>query len=140
MLHVAKLAVGVRDLDHLRDLQAARLRDHPPLRHRTRNFPRRRVEILEGGSLYWVIAGSMLARQTVLDIVEDTRDDGTVCASFLLDTALVPLIGRSTRAFQGWRYLTADSAPADLGDMPAAMGMEQLPMVMRRELQALCLL
>ena len=140
MLHVAKLAVGVRDFDHLRVSQEERLRDHPPLRHRTRNFPRRRAEILEGGSLYWVIAGSMLARQRVVDIVEDRRDDGTACASFLLDPELVPLIGRSVRAFQGWRYLAPEAAPADVSVMGRGVGEERLPLEMRRELQALCLL
>ncbi|HEX2940120.1 MAG TPA: DUF1489 family protein, partial [Rhodopila sp.] len=62
MLHLTKLAVGVRDIDQLRDWQTERLRTNPPLRHRTRNFPRRRAEILDGGSLYWVINGSMLVR------------------------------------------------------------------------------
>ena len=108
--------------------------------NRTRNFPRRRTEILEGGSLYWVIAGSMLARQRVMDIVEDCRDDGTACASFLLDPELVPLIGRSVRAFQGWRYLSPEAAPADVSAMGRGMGEERLPLEMRRELQALCLL
>ena len=63
MLHLTKLAVGVRDTDHLRELQAERMRDDAPLRHRTRNFPRRRAEVLDGGSMYWVISGTMMARQ-----------------------------------------------------------------------------
>ena len=140
MLHVAKLAVGVRDVDHLRALQTERLRATPPLRHRTRNFPRRRDEVIDGGSLYWVISGSMLARQLIVDIVEDQRDDQTPCTSFLLDPHLVTLTGRPTRPFQGWRYLTADAAPADLDPMAMAYGEEALPALMRRELQALCLL
>ena len=74
MLHIAKLAVGVRDIDHIRALQADRLRTNPPLRHRTRNFPRRGNEVMDGGSLYWVISGSMLARQRIVDIIEDERD------------------------------------------------------------------
>ena len=81
MLHIAKLAVGVRDIDHIRALQAERLRSNPPLRHRTRNFPRRGQEVLDGGSLYWVISGSMLARQRIVDIVEDKRDGGEKCAA-----------------------------------------------------------
>src|SRR5580698_1396465 len=93
MLHIAKLAVGVRDIDHIRALQADRLRTNPPLRHRTRNFPRRGEEIKNGGSLYWVIGGSMLARQRIVDIIEDQRDDQSKCASFVLDTEVVPLIG-----------------------------------------------
>ncbi len=140
MLHIAKLAVGVRDIEHIRALQTERARTTPPLRHRTRNFPRRGNEVLDGGSLYWVISGSMLARQRILDIVEDTRDDRTPCASFVLDPELVPLIGRPTRPFQGWRYLAAEAAPADLDASTMAMGEETLPPVLRRELRALCLI
>ena len=40
MLHLTKLAVGVRDIAHLRTLQAARHTETPPLRHFTRSFPR----------------------------------------------------------------------------------------------------
>jgi hypothetical protein len=132
--------VGVRDIDHIRALQAERLRTSPPLRHRTRNFPRRGNEVLDGGSLYWVISGSMLARQRILDIVEDTRDDQTKSTSFVLDTEIVPLIGRATRPFQGWRYLQPEAAPADLDALAMAMGEESLPPVLRRELRALCLI
>ncbi len=140
MLHVAKLAVGVRDFDHLTALQAERMRTSAPLRHRTRNFPRRRDEVLDGGSLYWVIGGSMLARQLIVDIVEDEREDHAKCTSFVLDPDLVPLIGRTTRPFQGWRYLQPDAAPADLDAMTSVIGEEALPAMMRRELRALCLI
>jgi hypothetical protein len=140
MLHVTKLAVGVRDVDQLRDLQAERLRDHPPLRHRTRNFPRRRLEVIDGGSMFWVIGGTMMARQRVLDIIEDQRNDGTACASFILDPELVPLSGRPTRPFQGWRYLDPDAAPADMPAIGAIAGLDTLPPALRHELRVLCLL
>jgi hypothetical protein len=140
MLHIAKLAVGIRDLPHLHRVQQARLADAPPLRHLTRNFPRRAPEVTAGGSLYWVVAGSMLVRQRILDIAEDSRDDGTRCAALVLDPELVPLVGRSTKPFQGWRYLAAADAPADLARSSAARGAEALPDTLRRELQALGLL
>lgn len=140
MLHLTKLAVGVRDIDQLRDWQTERLRTNPPLRHRTRNFPRRRAEILDGGSLYWVINGSMLVRQRILDIIEDHRDDQTPCTSFILDPHLVPLVGRPTRPFQGWRYLDPDDAPADLGSPGSVMGLDRLPPALLQELRALCLI
>lgn len=140
MLHLAKLAVGIRDLPHLQQVQHARLLDHPPLRHLTRHFPRRAAEVLDGGSLYWVVAGSMLVRQRILDIVDAERDDGSRCAALVLDAALVPLIGRPTKAFQGWRYLAADAAPADLTHTGVARGADDLPDTLRRELQALGLL
>jgi hypothetical protein len=140
MLHVTKLAVGVRDADHLRELQAERMRNHPPLRHRTRNFPRRRSEIIDGGSMYWVIAGTMMVRQRILDIIEDQRDDMTACTSFILDPEIVPLVGRPTRAFQGWRYLEPDAAPSDTRSLGSIMGLDSLPDALRHELRALCLL
>ena len=140
MLHLTKLAVGVRDAHHLRELQADRMRDHAPLRHRTRSFPRRRAEVLDGGSMYWVIAGTMLARQRIVDIIEDHRDDLTPCTSLILDPELVTLVGRPTRPFQGWRYLDPDGAPPDMPAFGAILGVDGLPATLRQELRALCLL
>ena len=42
------------------------------------------------------------------------------------------------RAFQGWRYLTADDAPADLGRGDKQLA--ELPSKMRRELAELGLI
>ena len=140
MLHLTKLAVGVRDIAHLRELQAERAARNPPLRHRTRNFPRRAAEVIDGGSIYWVINGSMLARQRILDVIHDTWDDGSACAGLVLDPKLVPLTGRPTKPFQGWRYLAPADAPPDLIAARRAVGEAALPASMRRELQELCLL
>lgn len=140
MLHLTKLAVGVRDIEHIRALQAERATTSPPLRHRTRNAPRRRDEVLDGGSIYWVINGAMIARQRILDIVEDRRDDSSACTGLVLDPEIVPVTGRPTKPFQGWRYLQPDDAPADLTAMPAAMGADELPASLRQALRALCLI
>lgn len=140
MLHLTKLAVGVRDIAHLREIQAERAKRSPPLRHRTRNFPRRAAEIIDGGSIYWVISGSLLARQRILDIIDDQWDDGSACAGLILDPALVPLSGRPTKPFQGWRYLSQADAPPDLTAVPLAIGEAALPAALRHELRALCLL
>jgi hypothetical protein len=121
-------------------LQSERAESNPPLRHRTRNFPRRHQEVINGGSMYWVVSGSMLVRQRVVDIVEDHWDDGSACAGVVLDPKLVPLSGRPTKPFQGWRYLRPDEAPADLPAGPRIRGVASLPPALRRELQVLCLL
>jgi hypothetical protein len=139
MLHIVKLAVGIRDVAHLTDVQAARAASRPPLRHQTRNFPRRRDEIVDGGSIYWVIAGAVLVRQRITDIIEDRWDDDTKCAGLVLDPELVPVHATPMRAFQGWRYLTAEAAPPDLDASDPALSSE-LPEAMRRSLQALGLL
>ncbi len=138
-LHLVKLAVGVRDLPHLRAIQAERALREPPLRHRTRNTPRRAAEILAGGSMYWVIGGALIARQRIVDIVADRREDGTPCAGVLLEATLVPVRGRLMKPFQGWRYLHDADAPADSAAGPAN-GASELPEALRHELEALCLL
>ena len=140
MLHILKLAVGIRDIAHLRAVQAARLAGNPPLRHQTRSFPRRAAEVIDGGSIYWVISGSILVRQRIVAIEAERWDDGTACAGLHLDPELVAVAGRPTRPFQGWRYLEAEAAPPDLADVGEAGGVEALPEAMRRELQALGLL
>ena len=138
-LHLVKLAVGVRDVPQLRAFQAERALREPPLRHRTRNMPRRAAEILAGGSMYWVIGGAITTRQRILDLVEDRWDDGTQCAGVVLEPRLVPVRGRLMKPFQGWRYLQAADAPADLTAGPAR-GASALPEALRHELEALCLL
>ena len=139
MLHLAKLAVGIRDIAHLAEVQAERQHTRPPLRHLTRNFPRRAEEVLDGGSLYWVIGGVMQVRQRILDIREDHWNDGTKCTALVLDPTLVALVPRLTRAFLGWRYLAA-AAPPDRAATAAAQGEEALPPKLRRDLQGLGLL
>ncbi|HQU00901.1 MAG TPA: DUF1489 family protein, partial [Acetobacteraceae bacterium] len=84
MLHIVKLAVGVRDVPHLTEIQARRLKADPPLRHQTRNAPRRAPEIIDGGSIYWVITGAILVRQRILDIIEDRWDDDSKCSGLVL--------------------------------------------------------
>ena len=137
---MTKLAVGVRDLAHLRAVQAARLANDPPLRHRTRNFPRRAPEVIDGGSMYWVVAGTLLARQRIVDIVEAEWDDGRSCAAILLDPELISLAGRPTKPFQGWRYLTPEAAPPDLAALTTAEGAEAMPETLRHALRELGLL
>ena len=140
MLHMTKLSVGTRDLDDMRAWQAERIARGEQLKHRTRSFPRRAAEIVGEGSIYWVISGSTLVRQLIVDIVADHWEDGSACAAIHLDPVLVPVAGRPTRPFQGWRYLEAAAAPADLTAGAAAVGVEALPAALRRELQILGLL
>ena len=140
MLHMMKLAVGVRDIAHLAELQADRAARMPPLRHRTRSFPRRAAEIIDGGSMYWVVAGAMVVRQRILDIIEDRREDASKCAGLLLDPILVPVSARLMKPFQGWRYLPEPDAPADIAAGPRARGDTALPEELQRALRELCLL
>jgi hypothetical protein len=137
MLHLIKLAVGIRDPAHLRTVQADRMADGAPLRHLTRHSPRRAEEITAGGSLYWVIAGTLLLRQRITAVEPAVRNDGSACAALMLDPLLVAVTGRPVKAFQGWRYLKAEDAPADLDPNSQEAG---LPPALAQRLRELCLI
>lgn len=141
MLHIIKLCVGVKEVAELAEWQAGRIRHDPPLRHQTRMMPKRVAELLDGGSLYWVIGGFVRVRQRLVDVREEVWDDGSPCCGLVLDRELVPVELRPQKPFQGWRYLEPAAAPPDLprGAVHAA-GLEKLPAALRKELQALCLI
>ncbi len=139
-LHLIKLSVGPKDVAELAAIQARRAVADPPLRHQTRMKPKRAAEILDGGSIYWVVAGWLQVRQRIIDIREEAWDDGTTCAGLVLDPELVPVAARQTKPFQGWRYLAPEAAPPDICALGAAAGLDELPAKLRQELRALGLL
>jgi hypothetical protein len=133
-VHLLKLCVGCDTIQDLKDWQEDRLRqlkrkrEPVELYHRTLQTPKRRDQVLDGGSLYWVIKGFVLVRQRILDLRPGRKDDGTPCCAIVYDEELVATRPQARRAFQGWRYLSPADAPADLrvvtgedGDMPRAM-------------------
>ena len=77
-LHLLKLCVGADTVEDLLDWQAARRAEAPgrPLAHVTRMWPRREAELLDGGSLYWVFKGLVLARQPILGMEPREGADG----------------------------------------------------------------
>ena len=144
MLNIIKLAVGIEDIDHLSAVQERKLADEKAkcgkaarLWHRTRHAPRRAEELLDGGSMYWVIKGRVAARQRWIGFKKKTDEEGRKFCFIQLDPELVPTASRRHRAFQGWRYLKADDAPPD---QPKRQGEEDFPPDMAAELRELGLL
>lgn len=144
-LHLIKLCVGCDSIEELSVWQTERLaqmkrdRIRPELFHRTFQSPKRREELLDGGSLYWVIKGVVQARQKLVDIREGVKDDGTPCAVLILHRTIVPVRPMPRRAFQGWRYLTDEDAPADI--KPGRRDdLAEMPPQMRRQLAELGLI
>jgi hypothetical protein len=118
-LHLVKLCVGATSIEDLAAWQKQnrrrKTRDGKAcVYHPTYQSPKRQAELLDGGSLYWVMRGIILVRQTLVGLKEGTKDDGTPCCHILLAPPLIPVRPTPRRAFQGWRYLDADDAPADL--------------------------
>ena len=112
-LHLLKLAVGVDDLDHLRRIRAARAAERGGTWVYTRNHPRRAAEVLAGGSIYWIIRGQIRVRQRVTGFRGERDANGRRYCLIEVDERLVPTLSRAWRPFQGWRYLSAEDAPAD---------------------------
>lgn len=136
-VHLLKVCVGVEAVDQLRAFQARRLAAGQKLRHVTRHRPRRAAELLDGGSLYWIIRNVVRVRQRVVDL-ETVRDElGTRCG-LVLDAELVEVTPFPRRPHQGWRYLEDKDAPPDLARRPD--GLEDMPDEMAAELRALGLL
>src|SRR5262245_310935 len=71
-LHLIKLCVGcdsVKDLaDWIREKRRRTRGKKSEHVHRTRMVPKRAAELLDGGSLYWVIRGEVLCRQRLIDV------------------------------------------------------------------------
>ena len=83
-------------------------------RHVTRMWPKREAELLSGGSIYWVIKGSLACRQRIERLDEVIGSDGIRRCAIVLDPELIRIVPTLKRPFQGWRYLNPADAPMDL--------------------------
>lgn len=144
-LHLIKLCVGAGTIADLTEWQAANRRfkpqsgTKPRVFHTTFQTPKRQAELLDGGSLYWVIKGLVQCRQRLIGFEDGAKDDGSPCCLLLLGPVIVPVRPVKRKAFQGWRYFSADDAPADL--TPGAAGdIASMSPKMRKDLAALGLI
>jgi len=115
-VHLVKLSVGtesIEDLELWHKTKRAQGPDGLP-RHITRMWPKREAEVLNGGSIYWVIKGLIQCRQTILRLDEVIGSDGIRRCAIVLDPTLVRTTQAQKRPFQGWRYLQPTDAPADM--------------------------
>jgi len=123
-LHLVKLCVGTDTVEDLLHWQSRRSAERlaagldPRPRHVTRMWPRRADELLQGGSLYWVIRGVIRVRQRIAALEAVTGEDGIRRCAIVFEPALIPTAPRPRRPFQGWRYLAASDAPSDIGTAP----------------------
>lgn len=145
MVNLIKLCVGAQSIEDLSAWQTSRLElsrasgGAGRLVHTTHQSPKRRDELLDGGSLYWVIKGVIQVRQRLIGLDEGTKDDGRRACELVLDPVLVPVRPTRRRAFQGWRYLHPEDAPPDLFSSDNS-SLTSMPAKMRRELAELCLI
>ncbi len=115
-VNLVKLSVGTESVEGLQawqELRQAELPEGLP-RHVTRMWPKREAEILQGGSIYWVIKGLIQCRQRILRMDEVRGEDGIRRCAIILDPALHRTHTAPKRPFQGWRYLKPEDSPADM--------------------------
>ncbi|MDE0537455.1 MAG: DUF1489 domain-containing protein [Rhodospirillales bacterium] len=133
-VNLLRMAVGIESTGHLRRRQSERLeayrREHGEavLRTFTRNVPRRAGELIDGGSIYWVIKRFIRVRQRILGVDEFRNDEGKRRCFITLDPELTPVEMRAQKPFQGWRYLRPEDSPPDVrisreqsGELPPEM-------------------
>jgi hypothetical protein len=143
-LHLIKLCVGVESIEQLTGWIAEDILRQRSMgleaedTHTTRMMPKRIPELLDGGSLYWVIKGQVQARQRLLDLQAVTGADGIQRCRIVFDPEVVATEWQPKRPFQGWRYLLDKEAPRDLASIGG--GGDELPSALKAELAELGLL
>ena len=143
-LHLIKLCVGCDSIADLEEWIEENRAHHRRLgrdyeqTHTTRMVPKRLEELLDGGSLFWVIRGQVAARQALLDVRPFTDADGIGRCRLVLEPKVLAVEPRPYRPFQGWRYLAAGDAPRDI-DLKAG-DLATMLESMRRQLAELGLL
>ena len=145
-VNILRMAARVQSIDHLLERQWQRMAQRVPdadgsvLYTFTRNVPKRIDELVDGGSIYWVIKRFVRVRQSILGIEPITNAEGRRRCRIQLDPVPVRTELYPHKAFQGWRYLRPEDAPRDLESGDVAEEQEEIPPEMAAELRHLGLL
>ena len=119
VVNFLRTGVGVDSLHHLYEIQST-------YRHimddngqacaiiETRNTPLRINDLLNGGSLYWIIKQQICARQEIIDIQTLTDEYNKKFCRILLNKEIIMTSPVAHRHIQGWRYLSPEKSPPDL--------------------------
>ena len=115
-LNLLKLSVGTISVEDLADWQQSQRSRWPEgtAVHVTRMWPKREAEVLDGGSIFWVIKGVILCRQRMVALEEVDLGDGIPRCAMIMDQDLIRTEAAPRRPFQGWRYLDPKDSPRDL--------------------------
>ncbi len=105
---MTKIAFGAKSWDDL----AGWYENSPnPKLLTTKYRPTRHAEMV-GGSLFWILNHSLVARSPIICFSE--TGDGRWHIE--LEAKLIRVHQQRKRAHQGWRYLKEENAPADLAE------------------------
>lgn len=143
-VHLLRVAAGVKSIDHLQDVIDRDSFEHKeyglvmPLT--TRNRPKMQDELLNGGSVYWIVKNVVLARAPLVGFEEFETEDGRPIIYIYARPPMTLVEPRPKRGFQGWRYLKVEEVPADLKGGHHSGSYDDMPIEMMTELKELGLI
>ena len=142
-IHLLRMAVRVESVSNLKQLQAERLvqsaaENKNELYTYTRNIPKLMDDLIDDGSIYWVIRKYIRVRQRILGIERRTNDEGKSYCAIQIDPELKQVVARRQKSFQGWRYLKPEDIPTDL--LTSQSKVTNLPSALADELRELGLI
>ncbi|MBS3927677.1 MAG: DUF1489 domain-containing protein [Sphingomonadales bacterium] len=106
-LHLTKVAFQATSLEEIHGWFADR---GEVAKLTTRYLPKRHAELI-GGSLFWIFKRQLVARSEILGFEE--AEGGRT--HIMISCKLIDVVPKPHRAHQGWRYLSDEDAPRDLG-------------------------
>ncbi|WP_278392568.1 DUF1489 family protein [Sphingobium yanoikuyae] len=127
-LHLTKIAFQSESPATLK----AWLESHVDEARLTTRYLPKRLEEMDGGSLYWIHGHALVGRSPILGFQETGQGRYWI----RLAPRLIPVRTAPKRAHQGWRYLEDKDAPPDLGGGEAD-DLEAMPPAMLNELARL---
>ncbi len=118
MLNLIKLSVGSASFLSLDKWQEKNSYLHKSGKkafiHGTTMRPKREAELLEGGSIFWVVKGFIIGRNPLVAIESHENGVGRGRCSIVCGMPMIPVLPRRHRGFQGWRYFKSEDAPKDM--------------------------
>lgn len=114
VIHLKKLCVGAENVDILYERQCTIRKKFKKTIHITRMFPKKYIELRNGGSIFWVFKGYIKARQSILDIERFTGKDSIKRCKIFLSDEIILTTHKKERPFQGWRYFEDKDIPSDI--------------------------
>ena len=115
-IHLKKLAVGISSIEELFERQKDIASRYGEIVHITRNRPQRALDLIDGGSMYWVIKRQVKVRQRIIEVKELITHEGKKSAGIILENKLVKVRPTPMKPFQGWRYYQIEEIPPDIED------------------------
>ena len=136
-VNLIKLCVGAQNVSDLYNWQKNRLineknLENPATFFITRMRPKRENDILNGGSIFWVFKGLILARQKIIGFDNFMREDNILRCKIILDRKIILTDPYHKKPFQGWRYFSQQEAPKDREVF--SNDKNQLPLKIEKEL------